>query len=344
MCDGVKDDTVALQNAFNGLKSYQALQLPAGTCITSKQLMLSIKSNVFVAGAGKDSTILQAKDPLHSSVIVYASSNVVLSGFQVYSPNTTGMKRTSDPNSKGFFVSKSSGVILDGVKARTPAGAGVLLYHVQDSKVLNSEVMGSLADAFHVTGGSQNVLMQFNSTQGAGDDCFASIGYADGSNQNIQFMDNVCADNNGSAVSFEGTVGGLAYRNRGTRTAAAGIRVASQSNWKTGAVSNIDFQDNVLTSVKTGYVDHGAIMVFTSYGSIQNLKFTNTVIQQPNTWVGARLLNYVPGTATISGVSFTSTANVTSGMEKKCFAASTGVSGLTLASTNTYNSGPCNKL
>ncbi len=339
MCDGVKDDTTALQNALNALKSYQALQLPAGTCLTSKQLTFYYKSNVAVVGEGKDSTILQAKDPLHSSFIVYNGANVLISGFQIYAPTST--TRTSDPNSKGFFVSKSSGVILDGVKARMVSGAGLLLYHVSNAKVLNSEVVSSRADAFHVTGGSQNVLMQFNSAQGAGDDCFASIGYADGSNQNVQFMDNVCAGNHGSAVSFEGTIGGAAYRNRGTQTAAAGIRIASQNNWKTGGVSNIDLRDNVLMNVKTGYVDHGAVMIFTNYASIQNIKFANTTIQEPNTWVGARLLNYVPTTAVISGVSFANTANKTSGMEKKCFAVSSGVSTLQL-SNNTFNSGPCN--
>src|SRR4051812_21722800 len=35
VCDGVVDDTKAIQAALDGINSYQALQLPAGTCRTT---------------------------------------------------------------------------------------------------------------------------------------------------------------------------------------------------------------------------------------------------------------------------------------------------------------------
>src|SRR5215208_2104630 len=189
-CDGAKDDTISLQNALNALNDRQALQLPAGTCLTSNQLRLTGKSNVAVMGAGKDRTVLLATNPLHSSFIVSLGSNVQLIGFQVFSPKSNGMKRTSDPNSKGFLVKNSSGVVLDRIKVRQVAGAGVLFNGVRDSKILNSEVLKSLADAFHVTGGSENIIAQGNLAEGAGDDGFASIGYEDAINRNIQFLDN----------------------------------------------------------------------------------------------------------------------------------------------------------
>ena len=283
-CDGAKDDTIALQNALNALGDRQALALPTGTCLTSKQLLLTGKSNVAVAGAGKDRTILQATDPLHSSFIVNFGSNVRLSGFQVFSPRTAGMKRTSDPNSKGFLVKNSSGVILDGVKARQVAGAGVLFNGVRDSKILNSEVVKSLADAFHVTGGSENIVARGNLAEGAGDDGFASIGYNDAFNRNIQFMDNVVRDGWwGSGVSFEGTNGGKAYRNRIYRSGVAGIRIASQRNWKTGPSDNLDFEDNYLegcvTRANTG---HGSIMIFSNFMNIgPNVTLLRTTIKNP---------------------------------------------------------------
>ncbi len=213
---------------------------PASPRSTSR---LSRKSNVAIVGAGKEQTILSATDPLQSSFIVNLGSNIQLSGFQVYSPNTAGLKRTADPNSKGFLVRNSSGVVLDGIKARDVLGAGVFLNGVRDSKVLNSEVLKSLADAFHVTGGSENVILQGNLAVGAGDDGFASIGYGDAINRNIQFLDNVVRDGWwGSGVAFEGTDGGKAYRNKVYRSGVAGIRIASQRNWKTGPSDNLDLR------------------------------------------------------------------------------------------------------
>jgi trimeric autotransporter adhesin len=290
-CDGAKDDTIGLQNALNALNDHHALQLPAGTCLTSHQLLLSGKSNVAVVGAGKDRTILQATDPLHSTFFVRLSSNVRLSGFQVYSPNSAGMKRTSDPLSKGFLVKNSGGVVLDGIKARQVAGAGVMLNEVRDSKILNSEVIKSLADAFHVTGGSENIIVQGNLAENGGDDGFASIGYGDALNRNIQFLDNVVRDESGgSGVSFEGTNGGKAYRNRIYRSGAGGIRIASQSNWKTGPSDNLDIQDNYLEGCVTRRrIGHGSVMIFTNFKNIgPNITILRTTIKNPTSGPGFR--------------------------------------------------------
>jgi Pectate lyase superfamily protein len=290
-CDGRKDDTIALQNALNALNDRQGLQLPAGTCLTSRQLRLSGKRNVAVVGAGKERTVLQATDPLHSSFIVIHGSNVLVGGLQVYSPNTAGMKRTSDPNSKGFLVKNSSGVILDGVKARQVAGAGILLNEVQDSKVLNSDVLKSLADAFHVTGGSQNVVMQGNLAEGAGDDGFASIGYGDTLNHNIQFLDNVVRDGWwGGGVAFEGTNGGKAYRNRVYRSGVAGLRVASQVFWKTGPADNIDLQDNYLEGCVTRRVTgQGSVMIYSNFKDVgPNVTVLRTTIKDPASGPGVK--------------------------------------------------------
>jgi hypothetical protein len=328
MCDGIKDDTAALQNALNALRSYQVLQLPAGTCKYTKQLMIYVKNNVAVVGAGKESTILRAVDPLRSSFIVWGSSYTTLSDFQVYSPNTGDTQRTSDVNSKGFFVSKSSYVTLDGVKANHVAGAGILLVSVKQSKVINSEVLESHADAFHVTGASTDFLFQNNVAIRAGDDCFASIGYGTGVNRNIRIYDNKCYDNlgryrsgpGGSAVAFEGTNGGQAYRNYGEKTGVAGLRVASQKNWNTTAVSNIDFRDNVLVNVRTNKnIDMPAVFVYTTYQNISNISFSNTTIRDPLTWAGIRLLNYRASSGiSIANVNVSDAPITSDGWVKRC--------------------------
>jgi hypothetical protein len=283
-CNGAKDDTISLQNALDALNANQALQLPAGTCLTSKPLRLTGKSNVAVVGAGKDRTILQATDPLRSSFIVNLGSNVRLSGFQVYSPKTAGMKRTNDPSSKGFLVKNSSGAVLDGVKARQVLGAGVFFNGVRDSKIVNSEVVKSLADAFHITGGSQNIIVQRNLAEGAGDDGFASIGYLDAINRNIQFLDNVVRDGWwGSGVAFGGTNGGKAYRNRVFRAGISCIRISSERNWKVGSSDNLDLQDNYLEGCVTrAKTQHGSVMIFSNFKNIgPNIRLLRTTIKNP---------------------------------------------------------------
>ena len=283
-CDGVMNDTSALQSALDALKSYQALQLPAGTCLLTDGPLLSSKSNVMVFGAGMDQTILQVTDPLKSAFVVYRSSNVTLRGLQVYSPNSTTRKAGADQN--GFYVDASSHITIDGVKSRKPAGGGILLRGTVDSRITNSVVDRSLADAFHITGSSQRVVVQGNHSIAPGDDSFASIGYGTGINRDISFIENRSEDGWwGSCVSFEGTIGGKAYRNQCYRSGAAGIRIASAGSYSTGEVENIDLQDNYLEGVVTRRasegLDHGAIMLYASYRHVRNISIARTKIVNP---------------------------------------------------------------
>lgn len=289
VCDGVVDDTARIQTALRSLRPYQALELPAGTCRYSNVMSLYAKSNVMVFGGGRDQTVLKAMDPLRSSFVVSQSSNVILQGFEIYSPNST--VRRSDAISRGIYVEKSNGVIVDSVRVRKVAGAGILYWVSKDGKITNSEVVGSLADAFHITGASSNITLQFNRATGAGDDCFASIGYGTAINTNIQFLDGYCANNKASGISFEGTTGGFAARNTLVRTGVAGIRVASVASYRTGPVYNILLQDNVLEEVRTRQdVGHAAIMLFvgTTGAHVRNVKLDRTTIKNPLTSTGFR--------------------------------------------------------
>jgi hypothetical protein len=320
-CKGI-DDTAALQAAFNAGNT----TLPAATCAYSTNLRISGKTNVTIQGAGKDVTVLKALNPLLSSVIVAGGSGVTLKGFTV-TANATA--RTTDGLSRGIYVDTASNVAIDSVAVRKVAGAGILYYNSTGATVTNSLVDGSLADAFHFTGTS-NVLAQFNTALNAGDDCFASIGYGTGINRNVQFLDNVCSDGAASGVSFEGTSGGQAYRNKLTRTGVSAIRVASISGWGTGAVDSIDLRDNVLDGVRTRTdIDHAAVMVFTDLKSVTNVSIANTTITNPNTVTAFRVLNYTGG---ISGVTING-AKVTGTMVKQCLGtlnASPVKSGVTL--------------
>ena len=327
-CDGVTDDTAALQKALDRIDPNQALQLPAGACVTSRTLSLRGKRDVMIFGAGADSSIIRATDPLHSAFVVSNGSAVSLKGFQIYSPDSA--VRSTDAAARGFYVETSSHVSLDGVKVRHTAGAGILFYVVTDSKIINSDVVDNLSDAFHVTGGSRDILVQSNRARGSGDDCFASIGYGARLNQGIRFLDNSCSGNAASGVSFEGTIGGQAYRNQLVRTGVSGIRIASQKSYNTGPVRHIDLKENVLTQVKTrGDVDHAAIMIFTSLADVDDIRLTNTTVIDPHTSTCLRARNFVPGKATLAHLSIDG-LNCTGALDKvrQCIDNSRGASGL----------------
>ena len=327
-CDGVTDDTAALQKALDRIDPNQALQLPAGACVTSRTLSLRGKRDVMIFGAGADSSIIRATDPLHSAFVVSNGSAVSLKGFQIYSPDSA--VRSTDAAARGFYVETSSHVSLDGVKVRHTAGAGILFYVVTDSKIINSDVVDNLSDAFHVTGGSRDILVQFNRARGSGDDCFASIGYGARLNQGIRFLDNSCSGNAASGISFEGTIGGQAYRNQLVRTGVSGIRIASQKSYNTGPVRHIDLKENVLTQVKTrGDVDHAAIMIFTSLADVDDIRLTNTTVIDPHTSTCMRARNFVPGKATLAHLSIDG-LNCTGALDKvrQCIDNSRGASGL----------------
>lgn len=336
-CDGRSNDTAALQRALDSLRPRQALQLPAGTCLYSRQLVLRGKNAVTIFGAGKDATILSAADPLHSSFILTGCSRVVLRSFQVTSPRSGG--RTSDASSRGFYVERSSGVTLDRIKATRVAGAGILFHQVADSSVIGSDVVASRADAFHFTGGSANILVRNNRASGAGDDCFASVGYGAEINRNIRFLDNACSDNRGSGITFEGTSGGQAWRNRLTRTGVAAMRVASAGDWNTGPADRIELRDNVLTDVKTrGDVDHPAVLVYSSRARVTNVRISGTRIISPRAETPVRVIDYQGPGRTISGITVSGTRVTGRGRRGPCIGR---VNTSVAASGNTLNGAAC---
>lgn len=294
-CDGVTDDTAALQANLNGLTSYQALQLPAGTCATSNILTLIGKTNVMVFGAGKDATIIKASNPLLSAFTVTQDNGVILQGFQVYSPNATA--RASNGDTEGFHIFKMSGILLDSVKVVHVAGAGILLGGVNGGTVQNSEVDGSLADGFHTCCSSQNVTFQNNIANKVGDDAFAAIGYTGGTQlKNISFLNNQSYDGWwAGGIDFSGVSGGKAYNNKIYRSGIGCIEVANPAAFPTYGNENIDLQNNYcegnVTRAATG---HGVIMIYVGYsgGYARNITGSGNVIVNPASGAGVRAFGY----------------------------------------------------
>jgi|GEM_PF-937768 len=337
-CDGVSDDSAALQNALYALSDSVALQLPAGKCLYSSGLRVQSKTNVAVFGAGKDQTILVATDPLKSAVVVYGSTNVVLQDFQVYAPSTTFRSSTADTD--GVYVEHSSFVSVERVKVVNVSGAGILFFVASDSTVADCEIAHSWSDSYHITGGSKNITVQNSITNNGGDDCYASIGYGTNWNYNIQFLNNYCGSNAASGVDFGGTIGGKAYGNTVEKTAVAGIRVNSDGGWGVGRATNIDIQNNTLINVRTNTsVTHSAFMIYTGTDIVDSVNFSNNTIIDPLTSQAIWLLSYGP---TISNVTLQNNQiKDSTGIVTSCFSQTGSTSNISV-SGNTKNGLLCN--
>jgi len=282
VCDGLVDDTAALQSALNSLASYQALQLPAGTCKTSKYVSLYGKTNVIVFGAGKDATILAAQTPTSSAFVVEQSNGVTLQDFQVYSPNAT--TRINDGGGRAFSVNNSTNVTLQRIKGRKTNNA-VAFFNVTNSKILNSEALDTFADSFHITGKTSGIVVQFNKATNSGDDSFSSIGYAGTPLSDVQFLDNESYDAKwASCYSFEGTTSGKALRNKCYRSGAAGIRIQSWNTYPTNAQDNIEIADNYIEGAVTRpeMIDaHAPITIVTNYNYLHGITVARNTIKDP---------------------------------------------------------------
>jgi hypothetical protein len=298
-CNGTADDAAALQSAMNGLSSYQALMLPAGTCVISKQVWLNDKSNVAVIGAGMSKTILKATNPMSSAFSVSDSDHVLIAGMQLWSPNTT--QRGHLPDNTGFFIRRTSHSTLRGLKALNVAGAGYLLMHVSNSIVEDSENQWSWADSFHATGGSRDVTFRRNRTLYGGDDCYASIGYKDAYNYNINFFDNYCYGNSptlgghsggGHGVDYAGTFGGIASGNHFEKTSCSGVKIESLrsgAGWEFWRVSQITIENNtMINNTLRQDLDQPAILLDAYFMDIDQVVVRNNLIIDPDNGLGIR--------------------------------------------------------
>jgi hypothetical protein len=87
-CDGVTDDSTALQNAVNsaalpGLGN-AAVIMPSGTCIVNPAAGITINSSVWLQGAGRFGTTLKRKNSSAGSPLILLNSNgVTLSDFAI---------------------------------------------------------------------------------------------------------------------------------------------------------------------------------------------------------------------------------------------------------------------
>jgi hypothetical protein len=334
LCNGMSDERVRLQNAVNGLKSYEALRLPAGTCKSSAMIFADRKANIAILGAGKDSTILLftnigSTPDDGSGGLVVKGSNILVGDLQSQWAKPT--RRGHKPAQTCFAaLGGSSYITFDSVKAVRCKGGGILFVAVKNSQMLNSDVDHSKADAFHAFQ-SADVLMDNLTAVGPGDDCFAFIAGSKGYGYRGIVRNSSCRDTYwGSGGHADKWIDVLFQNVHITNVGASCFAATSDGKWSmaSGTATNQIVFDSVVAErcVNRTTLGHASFSFYTankSPGTVgPDIIVRNSQVRDPISGPGVRAWGFTGKvSARIEGVAFC-------GMGGKRLAAASGVGSL----------------
>lgn len=141
MCDGVTDDSAALQSALNSAAlpggSNAAIIMPPGVCIIDPAANVSLNSSLWLEGAGRFGTTLKRKNASGSgggSLLTLKSSGVTLSDFAI------------DGNKGGPGVAS----ICDSVGANTPLSE-ITIQRMRFLNSTNSDIVTTVTGSGNFT-------------------------------------------------------------------------------------------------------------------------------------------------------------------------------------------------
>lgn len=257
--DGVTDDTVALQAAFDNAGG-RAVALTAGHTYVHSEVLHLRTAALHVTGPG----VLLATAESRSSVWIEADDVLVDGGVEVRTANTT--QRWSAWEQMGVRLIGHHGITLQNVTVTGSAAAGIYVGGSAQFVLDHVTVEDTRADGIHMTGGSHDGQVISPTVRNSGDDGVAVVSYsADGP---------ACHDITVSSPRVLGTsggrglsvVGGVNVRETDIdveRTAAAGVYIAAEgSPWYSAAPANVTVTGGRIIGADTNTsIDHGAVLI-----------------------------------------------------------------------------------
>jgi polygalacturonase len=263
--NGVTDDTVALQRAFDDAGSATVYLTPGRVYVHTQVLHLRTPG-LHVTGAG----VLLATVESQSSVWLQADNVRLDGGVIVRTAHTT--KRWTAWEQMGLRIFGHSGITVSHVRIEGAAAAGLYVGNAAHNFTLDHvTVANSRADGIHMTMGSYRGRVIAPTIINSGDDAVAVVSYsADGT---------PCHDITVSSPTVLGTswgrglsvVGGTNITETNIdvqRTSAAGVYVAAEgAPWFTAAPRNVLISGGKIVAANTGTArgmtapDHGAVLV-----------------------------------------------------------------------------------
>ncbi len=259
--NGVTDDTVALQKAFDSAQPGTPVLLAAGAVYAHTGLLYLRTAGLHVTGTG---TLLATKEAT-SSVWIEADDVLVDGGVVFRTSPTT--QRWSAWEQMGIRLFGHQGIVLRNITVDGSAAAGIYVGGQSSGFVLDHvTVENTRADGITMTQGAHDGQVIAPTVINSGDDGVSIVSYsADGAPcQDITVtLPRVLGTNWGRGLSVVGGIGitetGIDVEN----TDAAGVYVAAEgSPWYTAAPQNVTFNGGVILGANTDVsVDHGAVLV-----------------------------------------------------------------------------------
>ncbi|SFC99639.1 Pectate lyase superfamily protein [Klenkia taihuensis] len=258
--DGVTDDTVAVQRAFDAAMPGDQVFLPAGLTFVQSQVLVVRNPGVTVTGGG---TLLATRES--ASSLTLAADGVVLDGITLTISGTT--RRWDAYEQHRVRIAGHSGIVIRRVTVDGSAAAGVFVGNAAANFVVDRvTVRNTRADGVHVTESSHDGRIIAPVVRNSGDDGVAVVSYrrdaALCARIDIQSpdVDGVTAGRGISVVGGED----ITYRDIAVRnTYGAAVYIGAEDVWSTRGTARVAVLGGTITGANyQASVDHGAVMVY----------------------------------------------------------------------------------
>ena len=288
--DGVTDDTLALQGAFDAAIPGQTLLLPAGKTFRHTGVLTVATNDIVITGGG---TLLATEE--ETSAVLVTGDRVSINGVTFRMGATTS--RWTEYEQMKLRI-HADGVTVRNVKVDGSAAAGIHVDQSSNFLIEDVLVMDTRADAIHITYGSHHGRVVRPLCIRAGDDGVAVVSYV---NDGV-----ICHDIDIIGARQVGQLWGRAFSVVGGNnitfrdiesnfSAGAAIYIACEDSFNTYGVDNVLVDGAVLSnsnrqadetaawrpSPAEGRIVHGAVILFNGQAAplaIRNVTMRNVII------------------------------------------------------------------
>ena len=304
--DGVKDDTLALQKAFDSLTSGQTLHIPTGKTFRHTAVLTIRTAGISLVGGG----VLLATNEATSAVAIKAD-NVTIDG-PTFRMGTTTQRWVAYEQMK-LRVGSVTGTQIRNVVIDGSAAAGLYVGGAGNFTIQDVVIKNTRADGLHMTEASHDGTVVRPFIKNPGDDGVAVVSYLnDGAPcQNIEITQPTLDGQKwGRAFSV---VGGknITYRDvYANGSAGAALYISAEQEFNTFGVSNVLVDGGTLLnsnqqaattasarpSPNEPRIVHGAVMLYNSQASqtISDVTIRNLTIKDtdPEGYDHVQILSY----------------------------------------------------
>jgi hypothetical protein len=293
------DDTKAIINCITAASAgSKKVWIPAGNFYSNDQI--NIPAGVKVYGAGIWHTVIKRNIP----------ASLTRRSFQMKDSTEIKNLKIDDilgnyriNNHEGIRFSGSKNVLIDGIWLANIFGAGLLGASATNITIKNCRLIGTYADAIHLSRASVNCLAENNLVRNSGDDGLAIVTYNTAGCHDIVYRNNTVWLNYwGRGITMIGGDNNVLEKNLVVDGAKAGLLIAVEEYNKqiTPYVTNFRVQNN--TVIRCGDITNQNLGGIWLWGNVQSSPMSGVVsdnmIIDPVRH-GISVVNWVPKEVTI---------------------------------------------